>query len=154
VLKGFRDFIMRGNVIDLAVGVVIGAAFNTLISSFTNSLLTPLIRAIGGNPEVKGKRGVWDLNGQEVDWASALNALISFVITAAVLYFLVVAPMNALAKRRARGETPPPEAPSEEIKLLTDIRDALVAQGPVPHPRTEQPAAAGDTEAPVRPPAA
>ena len=146
MLKGFRDFIMRGNVIDLAVGVVIGSAFNTLVTKFTEAFLTPLIRVFGGGG---ARKGVFKLHGVEFDWASALNALISFLITAAVLYFLVVVPMNALAKRRAKGEEPPPEAPSEEVRLLTEIRDALVSQGAVPHPRAEQQPA---TDTPVRPP--
>ncbi|GAA1817058.1 large conductance mechanosensitive channel protein MscL [Luedemannella flava] len=136
MLKGFRDFIMRGNVIDLAVGVVIGAAFSTLVTSITNAFLTPLIRVFGGGEGIKGATFI--IRGQEFDWGLALNALITFVITAAVLYFLVVLPMNKLAERRKRGEVPPPAAPSEEVKLLSEIRDALVAQGKVPHPRTDE----------------
>ncbi len=143
VLKGFRDFIMRGNVIDLAVGVVIGAAFTALVTSITTSFLTPLIRLAGGGEQLSG---TWTVNEVVFDWAAAVNALISFVITAAVLYFLVVMPMNKLAERRKRGEEPPPAAPSEEIQLLTEIRDALLAQGRVPQPRT-------DDDTPVRPPA-
>ncbi|GAA1766200.1 large conductance mechanosensitive channel protein MscL [Luedemannella helvata] len=142
MFKGFRDFIMRGNVIDLAVGVVIGAAFSTLVTKFTDAFVTPLIRVFGkGDPIKKGR---FTINDQVFDWALALNALISFLITAAVLYFLVVLPMNKLAERRKRGEEPPPAAPSEEIQLLTEIRDALLAQGRVPHPRT-------DDDTPVRP---
>ncbi|MEO3748453.1 large conductance mechanosensitive channel protein MscL [Plantactinospora sp. B5E13] len=128
MLKGFRDFIMRGNVVDLAVGVVIGAAFTGLVTAFTTSFLKPLISLIGGGTEVKA--GTWKLpNDVLVDWAGFVNAVITFLMTAAVLYFLVVYPMNKLAERRKRGEVPPPAAPSEEIKLLTEIRDALVAAG-------------------------
>lgn len=147
LLKGFRDFIMRGNVIELAVGVVIGAAFNSLVTSITEAFLTPLIRVFGGGDI---DSGTFKIRNQEFDWALAVNALISFTITAAVLYFLVILPMNTLAKRRARGEEPPPEAPSEEVKLLTEIRDALLAQGAVPRPRPEQDA----DSSPVRPPSA
>lgn len=125
MLKGFRDFIMRGNVVDLAVGVVVGVAFNTLIAQFTASFLTPLIKAIGGGGLKAGK---WVVNDQVMDWGAFVNALISFVLTAAVLYFLVVLPMNWLAARRAAGEEPEPPAPSEEVQLLTEIRDALVAR--------------------------
>ncbi|GAB3965379.1 large conductance mechanosensitive channel protein MscL [Plantactinospora veratri] len=128
MLKGFKDFIMRGNVVDLAVGVVIGAAFTGLVTQFTNSFLKPLITMFGGGTGIKA--GTWTLpNKAEVDWAAFLNATITFLMTAAVLYFLVVLPLNRLAERRQRGEEPAPAAPSEEIKLLTEIRDALVAAG-------------------------
>jgi large conductance mechanosensitive channel len=127
MLKGFKDFIMRGNVVDLAVGVVIGAAFTGVVTQMTKSFLEPLIKMIGGGSSLKA--GKWTLGGQEFDWAAFINALITFALTAAVLYFLVVFPMNKLAERRKRGEEPPPSAPSEEVKLLTEIRDALVAAG-------------------------
>ena len=123
MLKGFRDFIMRGNVVDLAVGIVIGAAFTALVGQFTKSFLEPLIRALGGGGGTMG--GKLSINGEKVDWGAFVNAVITFVLTAAVLYFLVVLPMNKLAERRKRGEVPEPEAPSEDIVLLTEIRDAL-----------------------------
>lgn len=126
MLKGFRDFILRGNVVDLAVGVVIGAAFSALVQQFTNSFLEPLIKLVDPGEGIKA--GGWEIReGIVIDWAGFVNAVISFLLTAAVLYFLVVFPMNKLAERRRRGETPPPAAPSEEIRLLTEIRDALVA---------------------------
>ncbi|RLP85506.1 MULTISPECIES: large conductance mechanosensitive channel protein MscL [unclassified Micromonospora] len=128
MLKGFKDFIMRGNVIDLAVGVVIGAAFTGVVTALTNSFLKPIIKLVGGGEDQFA--GQWELSkGNFMDWAGFLNALITFVLTAAVLYFFVVFPMNKLAERRQRGEEPPPSAPSEEIKLLTEIRDALVSAG-------------------------
>jgi large conductance mechanosensitive channel len=128
MLKGFRDFIMRGNVVDLAVGIVIGAAFTGLVTQFTASFLKPLIAVFGGGTsEVTG--AIFRINGQPFDWGAFVNAAITFLLTAAVLYFLVVYPMNQLAKRRNRGDTPPPEAPSEEVRLLTEIRDALVREG-------------------------
>jgi large conductance mechanosensitive channel len=107
VLRGFKDFIMRGNVVDLAVGIVIGAAFTALVTQFTGSFLKPLIAAMGGH---EGKTGS------------------TFLLTAAALYFLVVFPMNKLAERRRRGQEPPPKAPSEEVRLLTDIRDLLAVR--------------------------
>ncbi|MEV6631650.1 large conductance mechanosensitive channel protein MscL [Actinoplanes sp. NPDC051470] len=126
MLKGFKDFIMRGNVVDLAVGIVIGAAFTAVVTAFTNGFLKPLIQLIGGGTGVGA--GAWKVrDGVVFDYASFLNALITFVLTAAALYFLVVFPLNKLAERRARGEEPPPAAPSEDIVLLTQIRDALVA---------------------------
>ncbi|MCW3842918.1 large conductance mechanosensitive channel protein MscL [Micromonospora yasonensis] len=126
MLKGFKDFIMRGNVVDLAVGVVIGAAFTGVVTAFTNSFLQPLIKMVGASPAGPGahiKLG----EKNYIEWGQFLNALVTFLLTAAVLYFLVVFPMNKLAERRRRGEEPPPKAPSEEIKLLTEIRDALLA---------------------------
>ncbi|WP_326561530.1 large conductance mechanosensitive channel protein MscL [Micromonospora sp. NBC_01796] len=130
MLKGFKDFIMRGNVVDLAVGVVIGTAFTTLVTQLTNSFLKPLIQLMGGDTGVTA--GTWPVGDVEFDWAAFVNAIITFLITAAVLYFLIVLPLNKLAERRRRGEEPPPAAPSEEIKLLTEIRDALVAGARVP----------------------
>jgi large conductance mechanosensitive channel len=124
MLKGFRDFIMRGNVVDLAVGIVIGAAFTSLVGAFTNAFLKPLIQLLSGGHGVRA--GAPTIRGVPFDWASFANAFITFLLTAAALYFLVVYPMNRLAERRARGEEPPPAAPSEEVKLLSEIRDALV----------------------------
>ena len=125
MLKGFKDFIMRGNVVDLAVGIVIGAAFTTVVSAFTNGFIKPLIQLLGGGTGTAA--GAWEpRKGVIFDYASFINSIITFLITAAVLYFLVVFPLNKLAERRKRGEEPPPESPSEEVQLLTEIRDALV----------------------------
>ena len=133
MLRGFKDFIMRGNVVDLAVGIVIGAAFTALVGQFTKSFLEPLVRAVsGGDPVKSGKFGI---NGQIFDYAAFINAVITFLITAAALYFLVVLPVNKLAERRARGEEPRPKAPSEEVLLLREIRDAVAGPRPeVAHP--------------------
>jgi large conductance mechanosensitive channel len=131
MLKGFKDFILRGNVVDLAVGIVIGAAFTAVVSGFTKAFLEPLIRLISGG--VGMGKGRWVVgepkDGVIFDYASFINAVITFLLTAAVLYFLVVYPLNRLAERRKTGEEPPPAAPSEEVKLLTEIRDALVTGG-------------------------
>ena len=148
MLKGFRDFISRGNVIDLAVAVVIGAAFTAVVEQFTNSFLKPLIKLVSGGKDVSGTFTVGDKKtGVIFDYGSFINVLIGFILTAAVVYFLVVAPMNKLAELRKRGIAPEPEAPSDEVRLLTEIRDALVARGdgggpqaPVrPDPRTQPP---------------
>ncbi|MEV7229053.1 large conductance mechanosensitive channel protein MscL [Polymorphospora sp. NPDC051019] len=134
MLKGFKDFILRGNVVDLAVGIVIGAAFTAVVTQFTKSFLEPLIRVV--TLLVTGGDGLDqtapEFRGIPFDWPAFINAAITLFLTAAVLYFLVVMPMNKLAERRKRGEEPPPAAPSEEVKLLTEIRDALVAAGRVP----------------------
>ncbi|HEV7899243.1 MAG TPA: large conductance mechanosensitive channel protein MscL [Planosporangium sp.] len=134
MLRGFKDFVMRGNVVDLAVGVVIGAAFSTLVKQFTDSFLQPLIRALtpGGKPLDKGK---FSINDQLFDYAAFINTTISFLLTAATVYFLVVLPMNKLAERRAKGHEPRPKAPSEEVLLLREIRDALAGpRAEVAHP--------------------
>lgn len=134
MLKGFKDFIMRGNVVDLAVGIVIGAAFTAVVTQFTKSFLEPLIRVV--SLVLTGQNGLEQaaptFRGVPFDWPAFINAAITLVLTAAVLYFLVVLPMNKLAERRRRGEEPAPTAPSEEIKLLTEIRDALIAGARVP----------------------
>ncbi|CCH15364.1 large conductance mechanosensitive channel protein MscL [Micromonospora lupini] len=132
MLKGFKDFIMRGNVVDLAVGVVIGAAFTGVVTQLTKSFLEPLVRVIivlitGNKNGLTGS--VPTFREIPFDWVAFVNAVITFLLTAMALYFLVVYPMNRLAERRKRGEEPPPSAPSEEVKLLTEIRDALVSAG-------------------------
>lgn len=126
IIQGFKDFIMRGNVIELAVGVVIGTAFTGLVTSFTKSFLEPLIKWVtGGTGELAGS---WSpAEGVEFTYAAFINQVITFVLTAAVVYFLIVFPMNKLAERRKRGEEPEPKAPSDEVRLLTEIRDALIA---------------------------
>jgi large conductance mechanosensitive channel len=144
MLKGFKEFIMRGNVVDLAIGVVIGAAFSALVTQFTASFLTPLIVAIGGGGNDPG--GMIKLPGKTpegapngITYGAFISAVVAFLLTAAVIYFLVVVPMNKWAERRARNkETPPPALPTEEIQLLREIRDALVA-GRTPQPRSPQP---------------
>jgi large conductance mechanosensitive channel len=127
VLRGFKDFIMRGNVVELAVGVVIGAAFNGLVTQFTESFLKPLIQLISGGHDVSGKAHVPNTSVY-FDWGAFINAAIAFLLTAAALYFLIIMPMNKLAERRARGQEPESKAPAEDIRLLTEIRDALIAQ--------------------------
>jgi large conductance mechanosensitive channel len=129
MLKGFRDFLMRGNVVDLAVAVVIGAAFGAIVSAFATDFIGGIIGAIGGSPDF-GRAGV-TINGSKVVWGSTVTALINFAIIAAVIYFVVVVPMGRLQERLRRGDadadTP---APSDEARLLTEIRDLLAAQRP------------------------
>jgi large conductance mechanosensitive channel len=127
MLKGFRDFMMRGNVVDLAVAVVIGAAFGAVVGAFANDLIGGIIGAIGGSPDF-ADAGI-TVNGSKIVYGSTVTALINFAIVAAVIYFVVVVPMQALAERRRRGE-PAPEtpAPSDEAVLLTEIRDLLAAR--------------------------
>lgn len=128
MFKGFKDFILRGNVVDLAVAVVIGAAFGTIVTSFTQRILQPLINAITP-PESPGF-GVQVVAGKEstyIDVASVISAAINFVIVAAVVYFLIVLPLNHLKERRKRGEETGPAEPTD-IELLAEIRDLLREQ--------------------------
>lgn len=141
MLKGFKDFIMRGNVIDLSVGVVIGAAFTALVTAFTDAFLKPLINMIGANGGAIGGAtkipGINPENGQPnaITWGAFISAVVAFLMTAAVVYFLVVLPMNKFAERfKKNQEAPAPALPTEEIQLLREIRDALVA-GRTPQPR-------------------
>jgi large conductance mechanosensitive channel len=97
MLKGFRDFILRGNVVDLAIAVVIGAAFTAIVTSFTENLLTPLIAAIGGEPDFSEL--IFKINSSEFRYGAFINSVISFLIVAAVVYFLVVTPMNKVMER-------------------------------------------------------
>lgn len=124
MLKGFKDFLLRGNVVDLAVAVVIGTAFTLLVGSFTSSFLEPLIGLVGGGG-VEG--GTFTVNGQTFDWGAFVNQLITFVLTAAVVYFVVVLPMKTIVERRKRGEEAGPAEPTQ-VELLVEIRDLLRAQ--------------------------
>ncbi len=125
MLKGFRDFVMRGNVIDLAIAVIIGAAFGAVVTAFSTDFVGGLLGALGGTPDF-GDAGV-TVNGSKIVYGSTLTALIQFLIVAAVIYFVIVVPITRLAERRGaeEGESP---APSDETKLLTEIRDLLAAQ--------------------------
>jgi large conductance mechanosensitive channel len=124
MLKGFRDFVLRGNVVELAVAVAIGTAFATLVKQFGDSFINPLVALLGGGGE---KGGTFTVNGQVFTYGAFINAIIWFAITAAVIYFLIVVPMNAFEERRKRGQAPPETPPTAE-ELLTEIRDLLRAQ--------------------------
>jgi large conductance mechanosensitive channel len=124
MLKGFKDFLMRGNVVDLAVAVAIGAAFTAMVKAMTDALIQPLINLVLGGGVDGGKVVV---NGQVFDFGLLINAAITFVITAAAVYFVVVVPMN---KYRARTAKPSEEAAEEtELDLLREIRDSLRREG-------------------------
>lgn len=124
MLKEFREFILRGNVIDLAIAVVIGTAFTAVVNATVKSLITPLIAAVGGQPDFSDLK--FKINGSEFLYGEWLNAVVSFLIIAAVVFFLIVKPMNAFLARRKTEDVPPePEAPAEDVRLLTEIRDLL-----------------------------
>jgi large conductance mechanosensitive channel len=122
MFKGFRDFLLRGNIVDLAVAVIIGGAFGAVVTSFVENVLTPLIGAIGGQPDFSA------LMIGPVLIGNFLNALIAFLIVALVVYFAVISPMNAIAERNRRVEEEAPPAPSNEEVLLGEIRDLLRRQ--------------------------
>ncbi len=142
MLKGFKAFIMRGNVVDLAVAVVIGAAFGAVVTALVADILTPLLAAIGGKPNF-GKLS-FTLHHSRFLYGAFINALISFLFIAAAIYFFVVAPLNKLAERRqrrlAQGQ-PDPEPKREDVQLLEQIRDLLSAQQGGPATRTDLPPA-------------
>ncbi|HEY7956911.1 MAG TPA: large conductance mechanosensitive channel protein MscL [Polyangia bacterium] len=120
--KGFKDFLLRGNVIDLAVAVVIGVAFGAVVTSFVADLLTPLLAAIGGQPDFSAL--TFTVNHSTFHYGKFINAVISFLVIAAAVYFLVVRPLQSLSQRRAKVPVQPPAKP-EEVRLLSQIRDLL-----------------------------
>lgn len=126
VIQEFKEFLLRGNVVDLAVAVVIGAAFGAVIAAVVEGLLTPLIAAIFGEPDFSALS--FTVNGSEFRYGVVINALITFLTVAAAVFFFVVKPVNRLMARRKQGEEAEPEAPTEEVKLLTEIRDALTSR--------------------------
>jgi large conductance mechanosensitive channel len=144
MLKGFREFIMRGNVMELAIAVVIGTAFQAVVSSFVSAIIKPIVNAFGGTNTnglgfslrhtarvPHGSKA--DVLGAStfIDFSTIINALIVFLITAAVVYFIFVVPMNKIQARRAakveQGRTEPEPRP-EEIILLEQIRDLLAKE--------------------------
>ena len=126
MIKEFREFLLRGNVVDLAVAVILGVAFGAVITSFVEDLLTPLLAAVGGEPDFAGL--TFSINGSRFRYGEFINAVISFLIIGAAVFFLVVKPVNALMARRKAGEEPEPEAVAEDVILLGEIRDLLKAR--------------------------
>ena len=107
MFKGFREFVLRGNVVDIAVGVVIGAAFGTIVTAFVKDLLTPLIAALVGKPDFSAY--TFEIRGSKFLYGDFINAMIAFLLVAAAVYYFVVVPVNALMARINRGETPAPD---------------------------------------------
>ena len=119
MFKGFRQFILRGNVMDLAVAVVIGVAFGAVVTSFVTNVLTPLIAAIVGKPDFSAFTAT--LNGAVISYGLFLNALIAFLLIAAAVYFFMVAPMNAWKARQARSVAPSDPASKKCPECLSEI---------------------------------
>jgi len=119
MLRGFRQFILRGNVVDMAVGVVIGAAFATLVSAFTNDLLTPLIALLAGKPDFSYIG--FTIRGTSFPVGNFINALISFLLVAAAVYFFVVVPVNALVARMRKAPAPADPTTKKCPECLSEI---------------------------------
>ncbi|MDF4251203.1 large conductance mechanosensitive channel protein MscL [Streptomyces sp. WMMB303] len=165
VLTGFREFLMRGNVVELAVAVVIGAAFSKIVDAVVNGFLNPLVGAIGTKDLDKYRsclKGPCEVSptgevtaGIPIHWGPVLSATLTFLITAAVVYFLMILPMNRFNERRAAKAAPEETAPAEavrtEVELLTEIRDALLAQRAGGSDSPESPASTGAVTASAGP---
>ena len=119
MLSGFKQFILRGNVVDMAVGVVIGAAFASVVGAFTKDLLTPLIAALVGKPDFSAIR--FTVNGSVFALGDFINALLSFVLVAAAVYFFVVTPINALVARMRKAPAPADPTTKKCPECLSEI---------------------------------
>lgn len=119
MLSGFRQFVLRGNVLDLAVAVVLGAAFGAVISALVKDLLMPLIGAVVGKPDFSAI--IMTVNGSPLLIGDFINALLAFVLIAAAVYFFVVVPVNAWTARRRRGETPPDPTTKKCGECLSEV---------------------------------
>jgi large conductance mechanosensitive channel len=136
MLKGFREFILRGNVIDLAVAVVIGSAFTAIVTGLVDGIFNPLISLIFNADDLASagvilREGAGDNPDVVLSWGLVISALIKFVLIAAVVYFALIVPMNYLKKvsLKRKAEQQPAETPLTETDLLVQIRDLLAAQG-------------------------
>jgi large conductance mechanosensitive channel len=133
MLNEFKNFILKGNVVDLSTGVIIGASFGGIVTAFSKGVVEPLLKAVGGNPNVSLGVKIGEFvneKGEKVanmlDVGMIINAAISFLITAAIIFFVIVKPANALMARMKKAEAAaPPPGPSPDVVLLTEIRDLL-----------------------------
>jgi large conductance mechanosensitive channel len=133
MLTEFKKFILKGNVVDLSTGVIIGAAFGTIVTAFTKGIIEPILKLLGGNPNVSLGIKIGEFvndKGEKLpnmlDIGMIINAVIGFVITAAVIFFVIVKPANKLIAVMQKEEAAaPPPAPADDIVLLTEIRDLL-----------------------------
>ena len=119
MLSGFKQFVLRGNVVDMAVGVVIGAAFAGVVGAFTKDLLTPLIAAVVGKPDFSAIK--FSINGSMFALGDFINALVSFLLVAAAVYFFVVTPINALVARMRKAPAPADPSTKKCQECLSEI---------------------------------
>ena len=127
MLKGFKEFIARGNVVEMAVGIIIGNAFKDIVDKLVANILNPAIGAIFGKPDFT-KSFILQIGDSQILFGALLNAIINFLLIAFAVYFFIIVPMNYFAKLRKKNEDDTPKEVSEEVQLLTEIRDA-VAKG-------------------------
>lgn len=129
MLNGFKTFIMKGNVVDLAVAVVLGTAFGAVVRALVDSVFMPLISALVGSPNFDDFAKV-TINGNDILFGVLLTAVVNFLLVAAAIYFVVVLPMNKMIERRNRrlGNVEEEPAVDPQIELLTEIRDSLAAR--------------------------
>jgi len=119
MIKGFKEFLLRGNVVDLAVAVVIGGAFGAVVAALVKDLLTPLIAAIVGKPDFSAI--VFTVNGSQFLIGDFINNVLSFVLVAAAIYFFVVTPMNMMVERRRRGQAPVDPTTKKCTECLSEV---------------------------------
>ena len=124
MLKGFKEFIARGNVVEMAVGIIIGGAFKDIVDKLVTSILNPAIGAIFGQPDFT-KSFILHIGESQILFGALLTAIINFLLITFAVYFFIVVPMNYFAKLRKKNEDDTPKEVSEEVQLLTEIRDAL-----------------------------
>ncbi len=133
MLNEFKAFILKGNVVDLSTGVIVGAAFGTIVGAFTKGIIEPILKLLGGNPNVSLGIQIGEFINEKgektanmLDIGMIINAVIGFLITAAVIFFVIVKPANVLmAKMKKEEATAPPPGPAADVLLLTEIRDLL-----------------------------
>ena len=131
MIQGFKEFISRGNVVELAVGVIIGAAFKNIVDALVDGIINPLIAAVIGKPDFSDAF-ILTLNGTDVKFGVLITAVINFLLMAFAIYLCIVVPMNKLAALRTAKEKAEKDAApkvSDEVQLLTEIRDALKSSG-------------------------
>ena len=124
MLKGFKEFIARGNVVEMAVGIIIGNAFKDIVDSLVNNVINPLIGMIFGKPDFT-KSFILQIGDSQILFGALLTAIINFLLIAFAVYLFIIVPMNYFAKLRKKNEDDTPKEVSEEVQLLTEIRDAL-----------------------------
>lgn len=133
MLDEFKKFILKGNVVDLSTGVIIGASFGAIVTAFSKGIVEPLLKAVGGNPNVSLGLKIGEFTNEKgekvanmIDIGLIINAAIGFLITAAVVFFVIVKPANKLMAMMKKEEAAaPPPAPPADVALLTEIRDLL-----------------------------
>ncbi len=128
MFEGFKKFLLRGNLVDLAVGVIVGAAFSGVVTAFTQGVIMPIIGIFGGVPNFDALQ--FTVNGSIFKYGTFLTALVNFLLTASVIYFFVLVPVNRLMERFKREKKAAVTEPSNQEKLLAEIRDVLKASRP------------------------